>query len=185
MIGNPGIPWYEVWLNAEDPSRPGTQTTQLNTDAAGAPTSSLLYPVETAELPGTFFHFDAAKGALRAGAVSGDQWTDARRGACSVALGRDTAAGGADAVALGAGADAAHDGAFVFGDGLGADVASNAPGQAVFGASGGFTVYSDAARTVGVALLPGAAEWAPVGKHAGLAEALAALAARVTALEAR
>ncbi|MBP7602247.1 MAG: tail fiber domain-containing protein [Thermoflexales bacterium] len=68
--------------------------------------------------------------------------------------------------AAGRRAQALHDGAFVWGDSTNAIIASSAPNQFIVRASGGVTMYTNSAATVGARLLPGSGSWTSVSDRA-------------------
>ena len=78
--------------------------------------------------------------------------------------GNIVSAGAAGSFAAGAQATAAHPGCFVWGDqagGAGATTSLNA-NEFVVGSSGGATFWTDAGRTLGTTLAPGASAWSVV-----------------------
>jgi hypothetical protein len=66
------------------------------------------------------------------------------------------------AFAAGRQAKANHTGSFVWGDSTGFDVASSAPNQVTFRASGGFRIFSNPGLTLGVQLAAGGSSWSSI-----------------------
>jgi hypothetical protein len=84
-------------------------------------------------------------------------------GAASFAAGGYlNAAQGSASFAAGTQAKANHDGAFVWGDLNYSDFSSTAPNQFLVRASGGVTLYTNSAATVGARLAPGSGSWSSV-----------------------
>jgi hypothetical protein len=73
---------------------------------------------------------------------------------------------GAQSLAAGRRAKALHDGSLVWADATDADFASTAANQVSLRASGGARVFSDAAATIGVTLVPGDSAWSPLSDRA-------------------
>lgn len=90
-----------VWEYAPD-SVSGVSTVQLNPAFLGAIIpSAWTFPFSTQEGASTRFGFDYAKGAIRAGTVTGTQWDNVFRGIGSVGFGIDTTASGIESVVSG------------------------------------------------------------------------------------
>lgn len=95
----------------------GTSTPQAKFTARG----SVLFVGSTGTTPvsgaGTRFMWIPAKGALRAGEVSGTQWDDANIGNYSVAMGYNTTARGEASIAMGYQTAASNQGSIAMGEG--------------------------------------------------------------------
>ncbi len=121
FYGHDGISWVpigggvadHVWEYSPDTT---TGIDLLRPDPAflGAPASAdflVATPLADAstEGAGTKIMFDASKGAIRAGTVTGSQWNDTSRGIASVAFGRNTTASAIYSTISGGEANVAND----------------------------------------------------------------------------
>jgi hypothetical protein len=97
-----------------------------------------------------------------AATVGGGFTNAASGGAATVPGGFANSAAGNYSFAAGRNANAAHDGAFVWADSTGTAIASTVADQFLIHASGGVTMYTDLAATVGAALAPGSGSWSIV-----------------------
>jgi hypothetical protein len=93
----------------------------------------------------------------------GGGFTNSASGTYStVGGGRNNSATGNESFAAGSYAKANHTGTFVWADATVANFDSTGPNQFLVRASGGSTLYSDAAASIGTALLPGSGSWSTV-----------------------
>lgn len=98
--------------------------------------------------------------AFRAGSADADQWDLANRGTGSVALGTNGTAFGTGSMALGNGSTCAHDYALVWSDAT--PRTSTVANQVTLGATGGASILTNAAGSLGVAVGAGLSAWAAV-----------------------
>jgi hypothetical protein len=92
-------------------------------------------------------------------AVGGGQGNEATGGAATIPGGSLNVASGDYSFAAGRRAHAVHAGAFVWASGSTTPISSTTDYQFLVRASGGVTMYTNAAATAGAALFPGASSW--------------------------